>query len=53
MSIGRRSDIWYINMLCFMISYHLFKVLRLPDTYDAKTTEKQTSLSHFAWLFDN
>ena len=24
-------------------------ILRIPDSYNAKTNEKQTTLSHFAW----
>ncbi len=37
----------------FLIHIIKYAFLRIPDPYGARTTEKQTPLSHFALLFYN
>ncbi len=47
----------YGRKICVFLEYQIIfiniKLLRIPDSYGAKTTENQTPLSHFACLFSN
>ncbi len=46
------SIIVNILLMIGIIIVNIF-TLTVPDSYDAKTTENQIPLSHFAWLFYN